>query len=171
MIYYFAYGSNLHPVRLVERVPSAQLIEAAIYPAHRLVFHKRSHDGSSKCTMFKSGSQSDRVYGAIYQLSPEHKTELDRFEGRGFGYIDTHISLLYNGKDVSCFTYLAQPSHLTEDLKPYHWYKELVVAGAQFLAFPASYIAAIEAVESMDDPDPVRRKQNAQLLERVISYR
>ncbi len=171
MIYYFAYGSNLHPVRLVERVPSAELIGAVTCPAHRLAFHKRSHDGSSKCTMYHTGSESDWVHGAIYQLSAVHKKDLDRFEGRGNGYIDTCISLTLHGKEISCFTYLAQQSHITEDLKPYHWYKDLVIAGAQFLSFPAPYIAAIEAIESMDDPDPDRSKQNAQLIERILNFR
>lgn len=170
MMYYFAYGSNLHPVRLVERVPSARLVGTATYPSHRLVFHKRSHDGSSKCTMLSSGSESDQVYGAVYQLSPEHKAALDRYEGCGQGYLDTQVSLRQDGKTISCFTYLAQSSHLDEHLKPYHWYKELVIAGAQFFAFPESYISRIEIIESMDDPDQERRSENEQLLDRIMKY-
>jgi len=87
MIYYFAYGSNLHPMRLMERVPSAELIGVATHPSHRLTFHKKSNDGSSKCNMYNSGSETDLIYGAIYKLKPEHKDELDRFEGKGCGYI------------------------------------------------------------------------------------
>ena len=74
MIYYFAYGSNLHPMRLMERVPSAELVGVAKHPNHALTFHKRSNDGSSKCNMFNS--ESDLIYGAIYKLKPEHKNEL-----------------------------------------------------------------------------------------------
>lgn len=87
MIYYFAYGSNLHPTRLMERVPSAEFIGVATHPSHRLTFHKKSNDGSSKCNMYNSGSETDLIYGAIYKLKPEHKDELDRFEGKGCGYI------------------------------------------------------------------------------------
>jgi hypothetical protein len=66
MIHYFAYGSNLHPVRLIERVPSANLVGVIGLSKHRLAFQKRSKDGSSKCNLFQTGSASDLVYGAIY---------------------------------------------------------------------------------------------------------
>lgn len=171
MIYYFAYGSNLHPVRLVKRAPSAELVGVAIYPHHMLTFHKKSNDGSGKCNILHSGSESDLIYGAIYKLSPEHKNELDRFEGKGHGYIDTQISLNHNGDEYACFTYLAQQSHIVENLKPYHWYKELVILGAQHLEFPGSYVSSIEAVESIEDPDQERRKENETLIENILNYR
>ncbi len=41
MIHYFAYGSNLHPVRLIERVPSASLVGVIGISKHRLAFHKK----------------------------------------------------------------------------------------------------------------------------------
>ena len=169
MIYYFAYGSNLHPTRLMERVPSAELIAVARHPNHVLTFHKRSNDGSSKCNMFSS--ESDQVYGAIYKLEPEHKNELDRFEGKGYGYIDSQITLKLKDNEYSCFTYLAQQSHIASDLKPYHWYKKLVILGAQYLQFPDSYISSIEAVESIEDPDTPRRKAQEELIERIIKHR
>jgi len=167
-IYYFAYGSNLHPLRLTERVPSAELIGVATCSRHRLVFHKKSRDGSGKCNMFYSGADADLVYGAIYSLSAEHKAALDRVEGTGYGYTDDQISVIHAGRHCSCFTYLAQQSHIVDSLKPYHWYKQLVVLGAQFLDFPPAYCASIEAVESMEDPDPERRSKNETLIERII---
>lgn len=38
-------------------------------------------------------------------------------------------------------------------LRPYHWYKQHVLAGAQEAHPPAGYIAAIERVESIEDTD------------------
>ena len=168
MIYYFAYGSNLHPMRLMERAPSAELVGVTKHTNHALTFHKRSNDGSSKCNMFNS--ESDLIYGAIYKLNPEHKDELDRFEGKGYGYIDNLITLEHNDDEYTCFTYLAQQSHIASDLKPYHWYKKLVILGAQYLQFPDSYISSIEAVESIEDPDATRRKEKDELIERIINY-
>ena len=169
MIYYFAYGSNLHPMRLGERVPSAELIGVAKNLNHSLTFHKKSNDGSSKCNMFNS--DSDLIYGAIYKLKPEHKNELDKFEGKGYGYIDNQIMLKHNRNEYTCFTYLAQQSHIVDSLKPYHWYKKLVILGAQYLEFPDAYISSIEAVESMEDPDSTRRKEKEVLIESIINYR
>ena len=169
MVYYFAYGSNLHPMRLMERVPSAELVGVAKHPEYALTFHKRSNDGSSKCNMFNS--KSGLVYGAIYKLHPDHKNELDRFEGKGYGYLDNQISLQHNEIEYTCFTCLAQQSYIVNDLKPYHWYKKLVVMGAQYLQFPDTYISSIEAIESIDDPDAIRRKEKEELIERITNYR
>ena len=168
---YFAYGSNLHPMRLGERVPSAELLGTATQPGHRLVFHKKGHDGSGKCNMFESGSESDQVFGAIYSLNPEHKDDLDRFEGEGYGYIDNQIMRSHDENNYTCFTYLARQSHIVDSLKPYHWYKALVILGANYLGFPDSYIASIEAVTSMEDPDPKRREERELLIECIMNYR
>lgn len=169
MIYYFAYGSNLHPMRLMERVPSAELVGVAKHPNHVLTFHKKSNDGSSKCNMFNS--ESDQIYGAIYKLKPEHKNELDKFEGKGYGYIDNQITLEHDEIEYTCFTYLAKQSHIVSDRKPYHWYKKLVILGASYLQFPGTYISSIEAVESIEDSDATRRKEKEALIERIINYR
>ncbi len=155
----------------MERVPSAELVGVAEHSNHKLNFHKKSNDGSSKCNMFNSDAETDLIYGAIYKLKPEHKNELDRFEGKGYGYIDNQIMLKHNGNEYTCFTYLAQQSHIVDNLKPYHWYKILVILGAQYLEFPGSYISSIEAVESMEDPDTTRRKEKETLIESIINYR
>jgi len=156
-------------MRLIERVPSADLIGVAKHPNHKLTFHKKSNDGSSKCNMFNS--ESDLIYGAIYKLNTEHKNDLDRFEGKGYGYLDSQITLDYNGNEYTCFTYLAQQSHIVSNLKPYHWYKELVILGAQYLEFPGPYISSIKAVDSIQDSDSKRRKEKEILVENIISYR
>ena len=171
MIYYFAYGSNLHPMRLMERVPSAELVGVAEHSNHKLTFHKKSTDDSSKCNMFNSANESDLIYGAIYKLKPEHKNELDGFEGKGYGYLDNQIMLKHNGNEYCCFTYLAQQSHMVDNLKPYHWYKQLVILGAQYLELPEWYISSIEEIDSMEDPDQSRKREKEELIERIIDYR
>jgi gamma-glutamylcyclotransferase (GGCT)/AIG2-like uncharacterized protein YtfP len=169
MIYYFAYGSNLHPGRLAERVPSADLVGIACYPNHQLIFHKKGKDSSAKCNMLDS--ETGRTYGAIYRLDPAHKNKLDQIEGNGYGYLDHRIMLVHGEAEYSCFTYLAEQSHVVDGLKPFHWYKELVILGARYLNFPGPYIASIEAVESMDDPVASRMKEKEALIERISSIR
>ena len=171
MIYYFAYGSNLHPMRFMERASSAELIGVTKHHQHSLTFHKKSDDGSSKCNMLHTGDESDLIYGAIYKLKADHKAELDRFEGKGYGYLDNQIKLQHNGDEHTCFTYLAQQSHIVENLKPYHWYKQLVLLGAKYLKFPDSYISTIKAIESTDDPDLNRKREREALIEQIIKYR
>jgi gamma-glutamylcyclotransferase len=170
MLHYFAYGSNLHPVRLTERVPSASLVGTVALRHHDLVFHKQSHDGSGKCNLFRTGAASDVVHGAIYRLEPLDKPVLDRCEGKGNGYIDEQITLTHDGRAYTCFTYIAQHSHIVDSLKPYHWYKKLVLLGASYLQFPHTYISAIESIRSIADPDAERSQAHDVLLEKILNY-
>jgi hypothetical protein len=49
-------------------------------------------------------------------------------------------------------------------MKPYHWYKEFVVRGAEEHGLPAGYIVGIRAVESQEDRYEGRRNKNQALL-------
>ena len=69
-----------------------------------------------------------------------------------------------------CFMYLAEPSHIEKNLKPYHWYQELVFLGATYLNFPETYVRSIEAIESMDDQDEARRTRHDQLIEEILNF-
>ncbi len=170
MLYYFAYGSNLHPVRLLERVPSAQLLGVIELGHHRLAFQKRGSDESGKCNLVQTGRESDGVYGAIYQIDSPHKQALDTFEGNGDGYLDDHLTVELHGQEYRCFTYFAQQSYIDNGLKPYHWYKNLVVLGAKHLQFPDVYVRSIELIESVEDPDEARREHHNLLIEKIVNF-
>lgn len=163
-LHYFAYGSNLHPVRLGARVPSAKLVGIAELPGRSLRFRKRSVDGSAKCTV-GPGRTSERVLGAVFRLDAGEKPLLDRAEGLGSGYDLVREYLPVCGRSREVFYYIAAPDHIDAALQPYHWYKRLVLAGARYHAFPEDYSAAIEEVPSVDDPDHKRRTANEQLLQ------
>ena len=167
MIFYFAYGSNLHPVRLTERVSTAKLVGGVQLNGYQLKFHKRGQDDSAKCNLLHTGQPSDFIYGAVYTLASRHKSVLDEFEGKGMGYTDKQIEILYRGQTIRCFTYLAQEAYIIDSLSPYHWYKQLVVQGARYLQFPDSYLSRIEAVKSREDPQKTRRKAHRELLDRI----
>jgi hypothetical protein len=157
-------------VRLLERVPSAQWVGRTELRYHRLAFQKKGRDGSSKCNLVCTGEESDGVYGAIYQMDSAHKKALDSFEGNGNGYHNSQLTVELHGKEYSCFTYFAQQSYIENNLKPYHWYKNLVVLGAKHLQFPDGYVRSIELIESVEDPDETRRKHHEQLIEEILNY-
>lgn len=168
---YFAYGSNLHPVRLRERISSARLLTTGHLDGYRLAFHKKGQDGSGKCNLFRTGHVFDRVHGAIYTLNQAHKAELDRFEGNGMGYIDQQLEIESAVGTRTCFTYIAQLGHIDDALLPYHWYKQLVREGAHFLNFHSSYISKIDGTPSLPDPHLQRHAEHQALIERIQSYR
>lgn len=169
-IYYFAYGSNLHPVRLSERIESAQLITGTQLSGYQLKFHKQGQDDSAKCNLLHTKITSDTVYGAIYTLASQHKYLLDEFEGKGAGYDDQQIEVSHGRRSIRCFTYIAQQEYIVESLKPYHWYKQLVIEGAKYLCFPGTYVRSIEEIDSRHDPDTTRMQIHDALLQTITNH-
>ena len=160
---YLAYGSNLHLLRLVDRVPNVCFIGITKLERCRLVFHKQSIDGSSKCTL-TFGDDSACAWGAIYEIPEIEVQLLDKVEGLNNGYDKHHMSVNVAGEDVIVFTYLASKSHLVYDLKHYHWYKAFVLAGAHQRQFPKDYLEYIDGVDSQYDNDLTRRTNMENIL-------
>ena len=73
-------------------------------------------------------------------------------EGVGSGYERATVTVLNDkGNRRKVLTFLATPSHIDDQLKPYSWYKELVLAGAAEHGLPPDYIAGrIEAVQTCE---------------------
>jgi hypothetical protein len=155
-MYYFAYGSNMSSRRLGARVPAATRLGTATLYAHCLKFHKRSRkDNSAKCDVSPSRDPAQRVLGVLYELPATQKAELDRVEGLGEGYAVKQVQLeLVDGRRVLAYTYYA--TLIDPNLKPYHWYKQHVLRGAQENGLARAYIEAIAAEESVADPDAQR---------------
>lgn len=169
-LHYLAYGSNLHPLRLRERVPSAQLQGVVELPRMGLRFHKRGADLSGKCDLVRVPN-GDLSYGAVYTLAEAEKHLLDQVEGLGAGYEQTWIDTRLNGGHCRAFAYAASASHIDQSLLPYCWYRQLVLAGARYLSLPEAYIDAIATVQATADPDPQRDAAHDQLLRRMAAYR
>ena len=164
-IIYFAYGSNMLTPRLRYRVPSSVLLSTASLPHHQLRFHKRSIDGSGKCNAFHTGDASDAVYGVLFEISPVENRKLDRAEGLGSGYHEQSVQVvLPNGKQMIAEIYIADATHVDENLRPYFWYKEFVKKGAEEHCLPQDYIDRyINTVPGLADPDAAR--ENARRAE------
>lgn len=156
---YAAYGSNLHPVRLGQRIPSARLRGTGLLADLSLRFHKRGMDGSGKCTIRRGGSG---VHVAVFTLDAADRPVLDTYEHCGIGYDALDVEVPGFG---SCFTYMATTTHLVDDLVPYCWYHELVVEGCRYHGFPDDYQAKIRAIQRERDPDAARRQRHWDLIQ------
>ena len=163
-MYYLAYGSNLHPLRLILRVPNARLVGTARLKQYRLTFHKRSTDGSAKCNLDFSENSGHVTHVAVYEMPENEVHLLDTAEGLGNGYWKHKMSVKIDDKDLDVFVYLASSSHLVLDLEPYHWYKDFVLAGARKHQFPTEYIEQISIIASKHDPEDNRRNEMENLL-------
>jgi gamma-glutamylcyclotransferase len=156
-MFYVAYGSNLHPVRLSLRLPESRFRGTATIAGRVLCFHKRGMDSSGKCHI---ATGDGHVHVAVYELNEAEKARLDEIEGRG--YAEEIIELREFGK---CFTYAATSSHIDDGLRPFTWYKELVLAGCEFLGFPSEYTAIIRDIDTIEDPDTRRHVTNMRIVE------
>jgi hypothetical protein len=159
---YFAYGSNMWTRRLRARAPSCQFVTTAKLLGYKLCFHKRSSDQSSKCNAFETGSNSDLIWGVVFDIQPSEKKKLDEAEGLGSGYNEKTVDLISrSGVHMTAITYYAEKKAIAEGMPPYGWYKELVLNGATEHGLPPDYIAStIEAVAATKDPNASRDKRN-----------
>lgn len=157
---YAAYGSNLHPVRVQQRTPTAQLLGTAMINDMALRFHKRGYtDFSGKCNIVRQ--RGDRIYVAIYDILPAEMRLLDRHEGAGSGYDRASIDVEGFGESV---TYIAAYTHIDDALVPFSWYRDLVVVGCEKLGFPEGYVEQVRRVRAKRDLDCDRRTANMQLV-------
>ena len=148
---YFSYGSNMSIKRFQSRVPSARFISTAFLRSHDLRFHKKSDDGSGKCDAYATGNREDIVWGVIFDMDVEEKSVLDEKESLGLGYDEKNVDLTTPaGKSVTAFTYYA--IRIAQQLKPYRWYLNHVLVGAEENDLPKEYVERITRIDSIDDP-------------------
>jgi len=158
---YFAYGSNLCLRRLKSRVPGAEVAGRAALGGFDLQWNKRSVDGSAKCNIAPSPRRDAAVHGVLIQLQMGERALLDRIEE---GYREYAIAVEMGGESLSAFTYVARRSRIDDSLKPYSWYRPLVLAGAEALALPSDYVTRLREVEAIRDPDTERERRNRACL-------
>ncbi len=163
-IVYFAYGSNMlsRRLRTPDRAPSAVAVGTGFVQGRRLTFDKVSSDGSGKCDIEDTGNPSDRAYGVVFKIGAAEKPNLDRAEGLGRGYREELVKVVTSEGTSDAVTYVATAKEPA--LRPYHWYKALVVAGAVEHCLPSDYIEWLRTIHSQPDPNAQRCAQNESLL-------
>ena len=154
----------MHPLRLQQRVPSARPLGAVQLSGWQLRFHKRGRDGSAKCNVVETGDRAHCVHAVVYDILAAEKSALDRAEGLGRGYQLQRLRLDGIGE---AFFYVASPGHIDDALQPFAWYKAYVLEGARFHDLPRDYVARIEQVAAIADPQPQRQCENIRLLWRL----
>jgi len=159
-VLYFAYGSNLCTPRLQRRVPGVRVSGRAFLRGYDLRWHKRSVDGSGKCTVVPSEHPEAVVHGVLFQIPANEKPFLDQAEGLGAGYDEAKIAVETDHGVSAAVTYVASSTYLDESLRPYSWYRDLVVAGAEAHGVPTAYVAELRLVVATEDLDSTRDEEN-----------
>ena len=161
---YFAYGSNMSTRRLRERTPSAKSLGIARLSKHQLIFHKIGRDGSAKCDIHETGRACDVVWGVLFKILTDERYVLDRAEGLSHGYEYKTVRVKSNKTIIEAGAYYA--THIDASLRPFDWYLNFVLKGAEEHGLPSSYFNSLKAQSAIADPDPRRSQRNFLLLEK-----
>ena len=124
--FYFAYGSNMNPERIRERIPMARTVGPAVILGWRLKERLYADIEQSK---------GGRVDGVLYLLTPSEIHRLDAYEGYPHTYccveLDAIIDPLHK---VPAFTYVLTDAarREREGQKYPEAYRRICSAGAQW---------------------------------------
>jgi len=146
-VLYFAYGSNMSSERLRSRISFMQIISRALLKDWKVVFNKRSNDGSGKANLVESPGAV--TWGVLYEIDVQDLDTLDKIEA---GYEHTTVRIWTpDGNVVEAVTYISE--NLTDDPRAYKWYKELILSGARENNLPQDYIAYLEELPVKPNSD------------------
>ncbi|MGH1461715.1 MAG: gamma-glutamylcyclotransferase family protein [Neptuniibacter sp.] len=162
---YFAYGSNMSPHRIRDRVSNADFVGVAVLQNFQLRFHKKGLDGSAKADALYTGKVNDQIYGALYRLDGSDFSVLDRIESCGVGYERKEVKVNSVGGDVRAWVYCAL--HIDRSLVPYHWYHQHVLEGAMQLGLPEGYIEHIKSFAVKVDKNEARTRKELAVYQMI----
>lgn len=132
-MYYFAYGSNMNPVRMRDRgIKFTQRLPATLHNA-RLNFDKRAAMPGEGYASIVSDIDSD-VEGALYRFNEKYIKILDRFEAYPYHYEKWIVEVETQGKKIKAITYIANPEQTDNNLLPSRDYLKHLLAGKDLLS-------------------------------------
>lgn len=105
------------------------------------------------------GAATAEVWGSLFTLDPSEKPALDAAEGSGYYEVMVEVESL-DGRRRRARMYRAREERWDPGLRPYRWYRDYVVAGAEYHGLPESYVQAIRSVPVKEDPDRGRARMN-----------
>jgi gamma-glutamylcyclotransferase len=158
----FAYGSNMLTARMRERAPLSKAVSVGKLIGFDLCWNKRSSDGSGKCSITETGYPKHVVWGVAFEMSAKDKSSLDRVEGLGRGYGERAVEIHTQGGRLSAMIYYA--TSIDPGIRPYDWYRDLVIAGALEHQLPEEYVRILEKVATVTDSDVDRAATNLRIL-------
>jgi hypothetical protein len=138
----FCYGSNMSSKRLKAkgRCPSAEFHSVAYLEKYKFAFNKKSkkEGGSGKGNIIHTGNKEDKVWGIVFELTPDEKKILGKTE---MGYDEIEVDLIdRDDSPIEAITYMAnKDENIDNSLAPFDWYKEHCLKGAEEFDLPEKY--------------------------------
>lgn len=155
----------MYSPRMRSRVSTATPVTVGYVRQRKLVFHKRSEDGSAKADAVLTDSPTDLVRGVVYRLHGRQKPLLDQHEFLGVGYDEEMVEVVHENGVIQAWMYVARPDAIDASLLPYSWYHDFIILGACEHRLPERYIDYVRTFNTLDDPDAVRHSANRRLVQ------
>ena len=159
--YYFAYGSNCHVGSMLSRCPAATEIGKAVLAGYRLVFR-------AVADIQKSDGDRQSVHGALWQITPECESALDRYEGFPRHYTKRQVSVIHDELgELDAMVYVMVGRAAQEP--PRAAYRDVIVEGYRYHGISTKQINASlrEAERQYNEEIGNIRKSETGLLIRV----
>lgn len=163
---YFAYGSNMFRYRLSKRVGKVEVLGTGKLSAHVFEIRKPSQDGSLKADAKFTNQPTDFLFGVLFRINPLRRNDLDDAEGfrNGYDVKNIKVELLTDHSMIEAFTYYATMPDDSGSNKPYDWYMQLIVAGAEENQLPSDYINSLKQIPCKEDESTGRRDTSLFIL-------
>ncbi len=132
--YYFAYGSNMDPERLLERIGKYHMAFPVKLKGYKFVYNKKSIDGSAKANIEEKAGEY--VLGVCYEIDEDDFGVLKKYED---GYDQRDIEVTEKeGKSTKAVTYISKS---IDNLRlATSEYKNIVLKGAKHWGLDETYI-------------------------------
>ncbi len=140
---YFAYGSNMNPLRVEERGLGVSRVVPATLVGYELCFDKTAahHAGIGHANI--RWAAAHQVEGVLYTLVDEHQIhKMDPYERAPWNYGREAVPVRTGEGDDWAWTYFANPAFLQESLLPSPEYLAHLLAGREYLS--QSYYQKLE---------------------------
>ena len=144
-LYYFAYGSNLSPNQIRERLgtPDLQPLFVAYLSGHRLAFPLESMKRWGGGVASFEKAEGKEVWGVVFELTEQQMEKMDEWER---DYERVSISVFKkNGEKVEAQTYKAKK---TGKVLPSSRYMKTIIGGAMECGLPKEYIEKLKKIRT-----------------------
>ena len=152
-VWYFAYGSNMHPDTFRGRrgiVPEQAV--AACLPGWQLVLDKPPLLPMGQAMANVIPMAQRQVLGVAYAIGPEDLAHVDLTEGvliGNYARVAVQVAPLEGGTVIDAFTLTSGQRDLA--LRPSRRYMDLLIQGAEIHGLPGEYVAWLRSRPAIDE--------------------
>ncbi|MEO5665318.1 MAG: gamma-glutamylcyclotransferase [Nocardioides sp.] len=140
MTLYAAYGTNLDPGRMSERCPHSPLRSTGWLRGWRLTFGGEEHGWDGALATIVE-DPIEQVFVAIYDVTPEDESELDRWDSADTGlYRKTRVRVSTMSGEILVWAYVLDAY---EGGVPSALYLGVLADAAEAADAPADYVSAL----------------------------